>query len=279
MKKLFCVGLIAFATISFIACSNKNNNESVKKDANLAVSENTLEENSNNENSQTTDTEKEDSKINIENKENIPEKNNENTKTEIKNEKSTEESKPILNPTIDTKPEHTDSEKPIIKPEPETSTPIPPKPKPEPPKPEPPKPESDINQTERVFNLYYKDVAQNDIVVNGGQIKTYGLGVADNIREILSTISNKFFNGQLLSLKTIENIGNKKIAVIDLVGNKWTNTFQGSAGASAAEYNLITNILQRDYNGYWIDGVRFTMNGEAIVDTGHLQQITGTIYR
>ncbi|MGL5635094.1 MAG: hypothetical protein ACRDDL_08550 [Sarcina sp.] len=210
MKKLFCVGLIAFATISFIACSNKNNNESVKKDANLTVSENTLEENSNNENTKTTDTEKEDSKINIENKENISEKNNENTKTEIKNEKPTEESKPILNPTIDTKPEHTDSEKPIIKPKTETSTPIPPKPKPE-----PPKPESDINQTERVFNLYYKDVAQNDIVVNGRQIKTYGLGVADNIREILSTISNKFFNGQLLSLKTIENIGNKKIVVID----------------------------------------------------------------
>ncbi|MGL4739707.1 MAG: hypothetical protein ACRC41_02760 [Sarcina sp.] len=268
MKKIFCIGLITVAALSFIACGNKDKNETAKQDTSVAVAENTIDQNSNNENNENTAS-KENEETSIENTENVNKEtsNHENKETEKKTESKAEESKT----------ETSESKKPVTKPDSETNKPV--SPKPETVKPEPTKPETETNQTERVFNLYYKDVAQNDIVVSAGQVKTYGLGVADNIREILNTISYKFFNGQLLSLKTIEDVGNKKIAVIDLVGNKWTNTFQGSAGASAAEYNLITNILQREYNGYWVDGVRFTMNGSTIVDTGHLGEITQTVYR
>lgn len=142
-------------------------------------------------------------------------------------------------------------------------------------------PESDPKEdkTERTFKIVTKNVDYE--IVNDGEVKTVGLGVAENIKEILSTISTKYFDNNAVVLQTIETIDNKKIAVIDLTGDKdyWNQRMQGSAGGQITEYTLIENVLQRDYTGYWINGVRFTLNGKEVTNNSHCENLSKTTYR
>lgn len=135
------------------------------------------------------------------------------------------------------------------------------------------------DKTERTFKIVTKNVDYK--VVNGGEVKTVGLGVAENIKKILDTVSSKYFDGNKIELKTIDTVDNKKIAVINLAGDEkyWNQKMQGSAGGQITEYTLIENVLQREYKGYWIDGVRFTLNGKQIEDNGHIPELSKTTYR
>jgi hypothetical protein len=135
------------------------------------------------------------------------------------------------------------------------------------------------DKTERIFKIVTKNVDYE--VISKEEIKTVGLGVAENINKILSTISTKYFDGKPLELKTIETVNNKKIAVINLGGDKsyWDQRMQGSVGGEITEYTLIENILQREYKGYWIDGVKFTLDGKQVEATQHSSDLAKTIYR
>ncbi|MGL4760632.1 MAG: hypothetical protein ACRC6T_11925 [Sarcina sp.] len=140
---------------------------------------------------------------------------------------------------------------------------------------------SEVNEdkTERVFEITTMDIDYN--IVSDGEVKTVGYGVAENISEILSVVSDKCFDGKSISLIAIETVGDKKVAVVDLKGEDsyWNQRMQGSLGASITEHNLIKNILQEDYEGYWVDGVRFTINGKSVEDTGHIPNLARTTYR
>lgn len=137
----------------------------------------------------------------------------------------------------------------------------------------------EVDKTERVFKIVTKNVDYK--VVNGGEVKTVGLGVAENIKKILDTVSSKYFDGNKIDLKTIDTVDNKKIAVINLTGDEkyWNQKMQGSAGGQITEYTLIENVLQREYKGYWVDGVRFTLNEKEIKDNGHIPELSKTTYR
>lgn len=137
----------------------------------------------------------------------------------------------------------------------------------------------EADKTERVFKIVTKNVDYK--VVNGGEVKTVGLGVAENIKKILDTVSSKYFDGNKIELKTIDTVDNKKIAVINLAGDEkyWNQKMQGSAGGQITEYTLIENVLQREYKGYWVDGVRFTLNGKQIEDNGHIPELSKITYR
>lgn len=139
--------------------------------------------------------------------------------------------------------------------------------------------EGEPDKTERTFKIVTKNVDYE--VVNDGEVTTVGLGVAENIKEILSTISKKYFDDNTIELTTIETIDSKKIAVINLTGDKdyWHQKMQGSAGGQITEYTLIENVLQREYKGYWINGVRFTLNGKEITNNSHSENLSKTTYR
>lgn len=153
----------------------------------------------------------------------------------------------------------------------------PPAPSPEPPPAPTPTPTPDT--TERVFKISSKN--HNLEIVDGGEIRTIGLGVAENIREILSIISSQYFDGSTIELSTIDTINSQKIAVINLIDNDdyWYQAMQGSTGGQMTAYNLIENVLQRQYPGYWVDGVRFTLNGQSITNSEHCPDLSKTTYR
>lgn len=135
------------------------------------------------------------------------------------------------------------------------------------------------DKTERIFKVATKDI--NYKVVNGKEIKTVGLGVADNIKKILNQVSKEYFDGKTIELKDIETVNNKKIAVVNLGGSKdyWNQRMQGSLGGAITEYTLIENILQREYKGYWIDGVKFTLDGGQLKEAQHAEKLTQITYR
>lgn len=267
MKKVFCMILIGVAGLSFVACGG-NEKEQVIEDKKPVVQE-TIEEKAH------------ESVENVEGEkpvEDIEKEDVEESEKETEKEEKEEEVKPESE-----KPEGEEETKPEVeKPKPEVEKPKPEveKPEVEKPKPEVEKPEVDNeDKVERTFKIKTKD--DNSNIVSGGEIKTVGLGVAENIQKILGTVSSKYFGGQSLSLSRIENVGGKKIAVVNLGGDEaaWYNRLQGSAYAVATSYTLVENVLQRDYNGYWIDGVKFTINGGAIQDSGHAGDLVVTSYR
>ncbi|MGL5068505.1 MAG: hypothetical protein ACRC6T_11920 [Sarcina sp.] len=266
MKKVFCMGLIGVVALSFVACGG-GEKAKVLDDKKPVIEETTNKE-----------VENEQGVLEVEDTENIDEEKQEVEKPKTEKPEVEEEVKPeVKKPKVEeeVKPE---VEKPKVeKPKPEIE-----KPEIEKPKPEIEKPETgNEDKKESIFKLTYMDAALNNAVIADGEIKTVRLGVAENLRKITSTISSKYFDGLAINLTTIETIGSKKIAVVDLGGDEfaWNQRMQGSTGASITEHDLISNILQRGYEGYWVDGVRFTLNGKSIEDTGHIPNLARTTYR
>ncbi|MGL4655559.1 MAG: hypothetical protein ACRCWM_06735 [Sarcina sp.] len=233
MKKLFCLGLISVAMLSFVACGGSD------KDVGNDDKKPEVEDTQNDD--------KDDADENEDEDEADKETNDEDNSDDADEEKPSAEGN---NPSTDKKPSENDKE-PVV----------------------------ENDKTERKFEILTMDVDYKTVV--GGEVKTVGLGVADNIKKILPEVSNKYFDKKPITLTTIETVGKKKIAVVDLGGEAsyWNDKFQGSAGGKITEYTLVENVLQRAYNGYWIDGVRFTMNGKKVEDNGHIPGLATTSYR
>jgi len=94
--------------------------------------------------------------------------------------------------------------------------------------------------------------------------------IKENLQIVANEISKKYFNGLPVVIDKIENTSQGDIAVINLKEDKnnnktWGNNyFQGSAGGSITSKLLKENLLQKEYSGKWIDGIRFTHEGRTI---------------
>lgn len=90
------------------------------------------------------------------------------------------------------------------------------------------------------------------------------------------------FQGVQVTVKGIQDINGKKIALIDLKdgSQKWEYTyFQGTMEGLSSETSLIDGFLQKGMKGPWIDGVKFTLNGKDIVTTAHVERLMNINYR
>ena len=92
------------------------------------------------------------------------------------------------------------------------------------------------------------------------------------------------FNGLTMEAVEIKVEDGKDILYVDLkeetdADPSWIyDYFQGSTGGLVTETALTETFLQREYGGIWIDGVHFTMNGEAI-EYDHVPNLRDTILR
>ena len=245
MKKLFCVGLIAITALSFVACGGKDNKEEDK--GSLAVEKRLDAETSEEDKEIETDL-KDDDEIN----------KDKNKDKDVEVEEKEDSDEDINTDEIEiekygTKPIESENEN------------------------EEPKEVND--QKTRVFKINFKNIDYE--IVDDEEVITVGYGVAENIEKILEAISVRYFDDKTITLTTIETVGDKKVAVVDLQAEDiyWNQRMQGAAGGQITEHNLIENILQKDYEGYWIDGVRFTVNGKPVEDTGHVPNLVKTSYR
>lgn len=157
--------------------------------------------------------------------------------------------------------------------------------------------ESIIYNRNNIYTIYtanidtYKKEADSYVYISSN------LDLKQKLTVIANTLSEGYFNSLPIEVVKIENVNNKKIAVINLKesadnqgikdmtklkGKSWAlNYLQGSAGGTITSTSLIETFLQREHAGEWIDGVRFLYNGSPCDDNlfQHAPELTKVSYR
>lgn len=130
-----------------------------------------------------------------------------------------------------------------------------------------------------VFKIFSKDpVSMKKIEVSEVTVND-NAPIEEKISSLMDALAKDVFKGKKMALKEIADEDGKKIAYIDLEGkDSWNEAFQGTTGGAVTQSALIDSILQRDYEGEWIDGVRFTTDGEDI-NSDHVPGLSGTRFR
>lgn len=96
------------------------------------------------------------------------------------------------------------------------------------------------------------------------------LSIEKKINHLSLKLSEQLFNGKSIVLLKITTESNKKIAYIDLQDeskdisstDNWYSAFQGSAGAQSTLTSIVETLLQKEFQGDWVDGIKLTYNGE-----------------
>ena len=113
------------------------------------------------------------------------------------------------------------------------------------------------------------------------------LPLLQKLRLLASKMSWYRFDRLPLDVLSIEDIGGKQIAVVNLsepdgmyTQYSWSGRyFQGSTGGQITQNTLVLTFLQRGYPGKWIDGVRFCYQGKPFTDEWDHINLSGTFYR
>lgn len=146
------------------------------------------------------------------------------------------------------------------------------------------------------FKIYSKDInTEKEMIIDEfGFYKDIDT-IDKRLNVIASNLSSSQFKNLPIELIEVEEIEGKKVAIFNLKENEenlnkadWSeytepswaiNFFQGSAGGSWTLYTLQTTMLQPDYDGEWIDGVRFLYNGEENKYFQHIEGLDMIKYR
>lgn len=130
----------------------------------------------------------------------------------------------------------------------------------------------DIKETNQVdIQLVTMDVNTSEQIPLGNVSIDKNNDIEENLELVVDKISELKFDDAPIELLKIEN----NIAYIDIREsddkNYWSsNYFQGSTGASITSFTLVENILQRNYQGEWIDGIYFSYEGKTDIEFDHL---------
>ncbi|MCR6514944.1 hypothetical protein M4I33_08655 [Clostridium sp. LY3-2] len=143
--------------------------------------------------------------------------------------------------------------------------------------------ENSAIQSTIVFNVYGVDSKETEVKKETElRIARKDYDIKESLESILNTISEEKFEGLKIDVKSIVNEDEKSIVNIDLrdIGNKSfkEDYFKGVEIGGITESILIENVLQREFEGEWIDGVRFTYNGEKIKNN-HIPLLEYVNYR
>ncbi|MBI9010699.1 MAG: hypothetical protein JEZ08_00600 [Clostridiales bacterium] len=109
--------------------------------------------------------------------------------------------------------------------------------------------------------------------------------VSEKLDLLVDQLSTYNFSNLPMEVSKIEETDFGKIAVINIHEpvenpNAWNSLyFGGSTGGLITSETLIRSFLQKDRDvGTWIDGVRFTYNGESNALFDHVEQLFNAVY-
>lgn len=135
-------------------------------------------------------------------------------------------------------------------------------------------------QKNSVYPIYSANVNSYEREMHFGTYISNELSIKNKLDALAKALSKIHFNKLPIMVSEITEIDGKKIAVISLseseenqkisdtakfIGDSWaTGYFQGSTGGKMTSVSLIETFLQSDYEGQWIDGVKFTYNNKMI---------------
>jgi uncharacterized protein YaiL (DUF2058 family) len=151
-----------------------------------------------------------------------------------------------------------------------------------------------INSKNSIYTIYtanvdsYKKEADAYVYIPDSTKLKQKLTIVANV------LSEGYYNNLPIEVVKIEEVDNKKIAVINLnesqenqgvkdyekfKGKTWaTQYLQGSAGGSMTSTALIETFLQKNHTGEWIDAVRFLYNNGSC-DFEHAPELLEVNYR
>lgn len=97
------------------------------------------------------------------------------------------------------------------------------------------------------------------------------LTMENKIQLVIKEVSALQFENAPIELTKIEN----NIAYINIREDKenklWSSRFfQGSTGSNITSYTLVESLLQRDYEGDWVDGIYITYENKADIEFDHI---------
>lgn len=104
------------------------------------------------------------------------------------------------------------------------------------------------------------------------------------LEEVAKALSADVFEDLIISLKEVATVEGKEIATFNLkdvpgIEKAWGESyFQGSTGGMATIMALTETLLQKDYKGEWVDGVKFLYEDKAI-EFEHVESLGSVFYR
>ena len=112
-----------------------------------------------------------------------------------------------------------------------------------------------------------------------------GLSLEEKLAVVADQLSKDVFQGLGIELSKIDIIDGKQVAVINLTEKDsgqdatWnTMYFQGSTGGVITSVALSDTFLQKEYDGEWIDGVKFLYKNQEI-GFEHVEGLSEINYR
>ena len=115
--------------------------------------------------------------------------------------------------------------------------------------------------------IYTTDTANKKILVHSTISIMKVLPMDKKLNHLASKLSHNLFQDKSIVFLGIKTEDGKEVAYFDLEDkNKdstksWYPFFQGSSGADSTLNSIKETLLQREYKGDWIDGIRITYNG------------------
>lgn len=106
----------------------------------------------------------------------------------------------------------------------------------------------------------------------------------DRLEEVAKALASEVFEELIITLKDVTAVDGKEIATFNLkdvsgIEMAWGESFfQGSTGGMATIMALTETLLQKDYKGEWIDGVKFLYEDQAI-EFEHVESLGSVFYR
>lgn len=157
--------------------------------------------------------------------------------------------------------------------------------------------EEELNKLKQESDITKEEEDEAILTIYGGNIDTYereevsklsvsnSLPLEEKLGIVADRLSVDVFEGLGIELSEIDIIHGKQVAIINLTekenaqGVTWNGMyFQGSAGGAITSVALGNTFLQREYDGEWIDGVKFVYNNEKI-KFQHVEGLSEANYR
>ncbi|MGL6105216.1 hypothetical protein [Romboutsia sp.] len=124
-----------------------------------------------------------------------------------------------------------------------------------------------------IFNLYTIDVNDYSKVIPF-ENKTFTIqtdkSIENNLQELCNTLKKEYFKDDNIGIKVV-SIDNDKIATINLTNEEaWMKHFQGSAGGIITQGTIVETLLQKQYQGDWIKGLKIQVDGKDGQEYDHV---------
>ena len=154
--------------------------------------------------------------------------------------------------------------------------------------------ESSLRYKDNMYPIYTADSYTYEKIIDAYIYMPKETALKKKLEILTKVMSEVYFNNLPIQVVRIEEIDKKRIAILNLrestenqgitdyeklVGKTWiTHYMQGSTGGTITETQLIETMLQREYKGQWIDGVKFLYNN-GVCDYEHAPSLKEINYR